>query len=282
MPPVPKNPPPENPKNNPPDPAAAKKAYEAMTPRMNALAKDQLSLLNVDAQESAIIALSVSRFLAEPEPGARFALLHAKTFAPAHLADLATIALAVSHAYVELQSARAQTSEARLPVSLVDAASEVKERMLECTEYLFKRHAVLSREITSIRLGSGYRDLASDLIRLARVYEDNKATVEKDPLNYRAADAAEARTRAQEILTTLGEAQSAEEKRCVASLTRAWTLLRTTYDEVQAAGYFLYRHEEPEAKFPSLYASSGAGRPKKAREPAPPPAGDSGTSGGEK
>ncbi len=279
---MPKNPPPENPKNNPPDPAAAKKAYEAMTPRMNALAKDQLSLLNVDAQESAIIALSVSRFLAEPEPGARFALLHAKAFDPAHLGDLGTIALTVSHAYVELQSARAQTTEAKLPVALVDAASEVKERMLECTEYLFKRHAVLSREIASIRLGSGYRDLASDLIRLAKVYEDNKATVEKDPLNYRAADAAEARTRAQEILTTLGEAQSAEEKRCVGALTRAWTLLRTTYDEVQAAGYFLYRHEEPEAKFPSLYASASNGRPKKAKEPAPPPAGDGGASGGVK
>jgi hypothetical protein len=84
--------------DNPPDPAAAKKAYEAMTPRMNALAKDDLALLNVDAQEAAIIALSVSRFLAEPEPSARFALLDAKVFDPAHLGDLATIALTVSHA----------------------------------------------------------------------------------------------------------------------------------------------------------------------------------------
>ena len=106
MPPMPKDPPPENPENNPLDPAAAKKAYAAMTPRMNALAKDQLSLLNVDAQESAIIALSVSRLLAEPEASARFALLHAKTFDPAHLGDLATIALTVSHVYVELRTTR--------------------------------------------------------------------------------------------------------------------------------------------------------------------------------
>ena len=191
---------------------------------------------------------------------------------------MATIALTVSHAYVELQSARAQATEAKLPVALVDAATEVKERMLECTEYLFNRHAVLSREIASIRLGFGYRDLASDPIRLAKVYEDKKTTVEKDPLNYRANDAAEARTRAQEILTTLGEAQSAEEKSCVASLTRAWTLLREAYYEVQAAGFFLYRHEEPEEKFSSLYASASNGRPKKAKEPTPAPAGDGGTS----
>jgi hypothetical protein len=279
---MPKSPAIKSPNDTLLDPAAAKKAYEAMTPRMNALAKDDLALLNIDAQEAAIIALSVSRFLAEPEPSARFALLDAKLFDPAHLGDLATIALTVSHAYVELQSARAQTTEAKLPVALVDAATEVKERMLECAEYLFKRHTVLSREVASIRVGAGYRDLASDLIRLAKVYEDNKATVEKDPLNYRSTDAAEARTYAQKVLTSLGEAQSAEEKRCVAALTRAWTLLRGTYDEVQAAGSFIYRHEEPEDKFPSLYASSGGGRSKKAKEPAPPPAGDGVVPGGGK
>ena len=279
---MPKSPAIKSPNDTPLDPAAAKKAYEAMTPRMNALAKDDLALLNVDTQEAAITALAVSRFLAEPEPSARFSLLDAKLFDPAHLGELATIALAVSHAYVELQSARAQTTEAKLPVALVDAATEVKERMLECAEYLFKRHPVLSREVASIRAGTGYKDLASDLIRLAKVYEDNKATVEKDPLNYRSTDAAEARTQAQKIFTTLGEAQSAEEKRCVAALTRAWTLLRAAYDEVQAAGSFVYRHEEPEDKFPSLYASAGGGRPKKAKEPAPATPEDGGALGGGK
>jgi hypothetical protein len=277
-----KKPAPESPKNNPPDPAAAKKAYETMSPRMAALAKEDLALLNIDGQAAAIIALSVSRFLAEPEPRARFALLDAKTFDPAHLGDLGTIALAVSHAYVELQSARAQTTEAKLPVALVDKATKVKERMLECAEYLFKRHEKLSKEVASIRADSGYRDTASDLLRLAKIYEDKKSTVEKDPLNYRDTDAADARTHAQEILTELGNAQSAEEQRCVAAMTRAWTLLRDTYAEVQSAGQFLYRHEEPEEKFPSLYASSGAGRPKKAKEPAPPATGEGGEGGGGK
>ncbi len=274
--------PPEDPKNTPLDPAAAKKAYEAMSPRMAALAKGDLALLNVDGQAASIIALTVSRFLAEPETRARFALLHVKTFDPAHLGDLPTIALTVSHAYVELQSARAQTTEARLPVKLVDDATAVKERMLECAEYLFKRHGKLSKEVASIRAGTGYRDTASDLLRLAKIYEDEKATVEKDPVNYRDTDAAEARTLAQDILTELGKAQSAEEQRCVAALTRAWTLLRTAYGEVQWAGQFLYRHEEPDEKFPSLHQSSGNGRSKKAKPAAAPPAGDGGASGGGK
>jgi hypothetical protein len=277
-----KKPAPEAPKNSPTDPAAAKKAYEAMSPRMAALGKDDLALVNIDGQEAVIIALTVSRFLDEPETRARFALLNAKTFDPAHLGDLATIALTLSHAYVELQAARAQTTEAKLPITLVDKATAVKTRMLECTEYLFKRHGTLAKEVASIRAGTGYRDTASDLLRLAKIYAEKKSTVEKDPLNYRDTDEADARTYAQEILTELGKAQSAEEQRCGAAMARAWTLLRETYGEVQWAGQFLYRHEEPEEKFPSLYANSGAGRPrkKKATEAAPGGGGEGGAAGG--
>ena len=50
---------------------------------------------------------------------------------------------------------------------------------------------------------------------------------------------------------------------------------------MQAAGSFLYRRDEPEDKFPSLYASSGGGRPKKVKQPTPVLAGDGGTPGGE-
>ena len=261
------------------DPAAAKNAFVTMSARRDALTKDSLIAVTLDIQEATIIALSVSRFLADPEPRARFALLHARVFDPAHVADLEPMALAASHAYVELQSARAQSTEAKLPVSLVEKSSEVKDRMLECAEYLFKRHK-LAKEVASIRLGGGHRDRASDLLRLARIYEDEKPTVEKDPLNYRADDAEKARSYAQEILTELGNAQSAEEQRCTADLARAWTLLRTAYDEVRTAGQFLYRREEPEKKFPSLYASSGGGRPKKAQEP--PPAAPAAPGGGGK
>jgi hypothetical protein len=261
------------------DPAAAKNAFVAMSARRDALTKDSLIAVTLDVQEATIIALSVSRFLAEPEPRARFALLNAKVFEPAHVADLEPAALAASHAYVELQSARAQSTEAKLPVSLVEKSGEVKDRMLECAEYLFKRHK-LAKEVASIRLGSGHRDRASDLLRLATIYEAEKSTVEKDPLNYRADDAEKARSYAQEILTELGNAQSAEEQRCTADLARAWTLLRGAYDEVRTAGQFLYRREEPERKFPSLYASAGGGRPKKAQEP--PPAAPAAPAGGGK
>lgn len=66
----------------------------------------------------------------------------------------------------------------------------MKTRMLECTEYLFKRHGMLSREVASIRAGTGYRDTASDLLRFVEIYEDKKSTLEEPLLDYRDTDAA--------------------------------------------------------------------------------------------
>jgi hypothetical protein len=51
---------------------------------------------------------------------------------------------------------------------------------------------------------------------------------------------------------------------------------------VQAAGFFVYRHEEPENKLPSLYTSSGGERTKKAKAPALPLAEAGGLSSGGK
>jgi hypothetical protein len=41
---------------------------------------------------------------------------------------------------------------------------------------------------------------------------------------------------------------------------RAWTLLRQIYDEVRRAGQFLFYYEDPEAKFPALFAAARTAR----------------------
>jgi len=237
-----------------PDPEAAKKAFDAMLPRMKALPREALARVNIDIRQAVITSLAVSRAVAAPEMKKRFALLHKDLFDPAHLTDLEPLALATSHAQVELAAARAQTVEAKLPVDLVDAATEVKARMLELCAYVFKRHPKLSREVDDIRTGTGYKDLALDILRLAKIYEDEHATVSKDVVNYRSEDPSAARTPEQRITTELGEAQSAEEKRWVDLTARAWVLLRDAYGEVQSAGLFIFQHEDPEEMFPSLYA----------------------------
>jgi hypothetical protein len=261
MPTQPKKPkqPPTPPEPQTPDPKAAKKAFDALLPRMKGLPREGLARVNIDIRQAVIIALAVSRAVAAPAVKKRFTLLHKDLFDQAHLADLEPIALAASHTVVELAAARAQTVEAKLPIDLVDAATEVKTRMLELCAYMFKRHPKLSREVDDIRAGNGYKDLALDLLRLAKIYEDEHAAVSKDGVNYRSDDMSAARTLSQRITEELGEAQSADEKRWVDLTARAWGLLRDVYGEVQSAGAFIFRHEDPEEMFPSLYAGTGRG-----------------------
>lgn len=257
------------PKNTPTPPVhvdaeAAQAAFHAVLPRIEALSEDAIVQVTVDLQDVAIKVLAVAAFLAEKEPTARFGLLHPEVFNPQHLADLKPFALAAAHAYDMLQSARAQSTEAKLPVQLADNAGKVKARMLKCADYHFEDDPVLGKEIQDIRIGTGYRDLASDLNRLAKLYDDQKAAIEHDKKHYRPGDAAEAKKLAATILRELGNAQSAEEQKWTGFNARVWTLLRTAYDEVQWAGQFLYRAASPEEKFPSLFA--GGRRAKKPTE----------------
>lgn len=270
---TPKNPP------TPPvhvDAEAAQAAFQAVVPRIKALSEDAVLQVTVDLQDVAIKVLAVAAFAAERDTSARFGLLHQELFNPQHLADLRPFGLAAAYAFDMLQSARAQATEAKLPVPLADTASKHKGRMLKCADYHFEDDPVLGKEIQDIRLGTGYRDLASDLNRLAKLYDDNTAALEHDKKHYRPGDAADAKALAAKILHELGVAQSAEEKKWTDINARIWTLLRTAYDEVQWAGQFLFRAASPEEKFPSLF--SGGGR--RAKKPTELPNGGSGGSAG--
>lgn len=256
------------------DPAAAENAFAALLPRLQSLPPDNLLALNTDLQDAAIIALAAARFTAEAEIAARFALLHKDLFDPRHLTDLAPAALAAHHIGLRLRTARATATEAKIPVALADDAAAVKARMLRLTAHVFEDDPALSAEVEDIRSGTGYKDLASDLVRLAKLYADNPATVAKDGVNHRPTDADDARTLAQKILAALGESRSGEEARWVDLANRAFTLLRAIHDEVRAAGLFLYRRADGEKKFPSLYPAN-RGRRRKA-----PGASAEGASGG--
>lgn len=246
-----------------PDPAAAKKAFEASLPRIKGVAKDTVASINLDVQDAVIVALRVARFVKQAGVRKRFGLLHKDLFDQALLDDLETRALSAHHAQGELTAARALSSEAKLPLSLVDKASEVKERMLEVVGYTLKKDTKVAKRVAAIRPGTGYKDLSSDLSQLAAIYEEKHDVVSKDAVNYRSSDAKDARILSQEIVKELGEGQNEAEKKWLDLTSRAWTLLRDCYEEVQWGGGVVYRHEDPEEKFPSLYSANASGRPAK-------------------
>lgn len=252
------------------DPEAARKAHDATVPRAEALSADERAPITADVQDSAIVALGVARFVAQPEVRARFELLQAELFDIAHLDDLPTLALAVHHGHVELQIARAGGSTAMLSADLVGEAGEVRTRMLDLCDYVFRRDLVISTEVSSIRSGAGYKDLAVDLVRLAKIYEAQAETVARDTVNYRSTDAGDARRLSQAILHQLSQSQNADERYRLAVLTGIWTLLLRCYGEVQAAGTFLFRNEDAASKFRSLFTRRGR-RARPAPEPLPEP-----------
>ncbi|MFO0588015.1 MAG: hypothetical protein U0441_10770 [Polyangiaceae bacterium] len=242
------------------DPDAPQKAFDSFLSEMKALPKSAVIAVNTDLQEASIRALAVAELLAQEEPRARFALLHPQLFNPDHLARLRPLALAVGHAHVELQTARAQSTEALLPAPLVAEVTAVRSRMIGRAKYVFQFDPALSAEVQSINLGNSYRDYASHLVRLANLYRDHPNEVSGDKLLYRATDEVDARHLAARITRELGKSQSLADQKWSDLAARAWTLLRPCYDEIYAAGHFLYRSEDPESKFPTLYAGNSSGR----------------------
>jgi hypothetical protein len=259
------------------DPEAAAKAFSALRSRLAAIADERVEPARADVMKAAIAAWSVARFIEQPEVRARFARLPKEDFNQAHVDDLGTIALATFHVAAELQSAQATTTGAKLPVDLLQSATDIKTRMLKVCEYHLGDHPVDAAEIADIRVGTGHIDLALDLSRLAKLYQKHKNVIKKDPKHYVAADATDARTYSSEILRQLGEARNENAKTWSDRVARAWVLLLDVYGEVSQAGRWLFRHDEPVTRFPSLWAvaRTGQGRPKKTEEdssvePTPP------------
>lgn len=101
---------------------------------------------------------------------------------------LESASLATWHARHMYLLATATRTEAQLPVSLVTTATTLKTRMLRVAEYHLGDHDVAGPIVAAIRAGTGYLDLANDLIALARVYADYQSVLEHDKKDYKPTD----------------------------------------------------------------------------------------------
>ena len=191
------------------------------------------------------------------------------------LPDLARACLSLRH---ELDRTTAQTSEAQLPESLVTQALAVRTRMLRVLDFHFDSDPQVAPGLAAIRSGSGYQDLASDLMALGGLYGEHKKTLAAGtPLHYRAGDSTEAAQLASRIVAELGKSLGQAARSAQAQqLAQVTTLLVTAYDEVTAVGRHLCRHNPAQvARFPSLFTVTrsrrrpSAGDSPSASEPAP-------------
>jgi hypothetical protein len=248
-----------------PETGASPAALQKLEPRLRALSTDRLTPPRGDAKIAALAALGVADRLAAPEARAKFARLPKEEFDPAHLEDLRTAAWAVWNSREALDAAVAKTAEQPLPPALIERALPLKERMIRVLSYYFAEDADLKRPLQQMQRRKGNAELPADLSRLGKLYRERKSTIEADTKHYRAGDADEADGIAAEAAQLAASRRGEAETKATDLLARAFTLLLSIYDEVRAAGLYLYRHENAAELFPNVAAlPAPRGRPRKA------------------
>ncbi len=208
---------------------------------------------------AAAIALGVANAIAaDKDLRARFeALAKAHEFDLARLDGLATAALAAWFARHMYLLVSATHTEAQLPGSLVATATALKTRMMRVVEYHLGDHPVAGPLVSAIRAGTGYMDLANDLVALARLYKAYAHLLEHDKKDYQAVDQGSRRRQGTRYRRCSGS--TPEQRKWVGLQARAWTLLSGDYAEVFAAGRYLKRWDvDVESAFPSLIAAARA------------------------
>jgi hypothetical protein len=240
------------------DPEAAWLAFEAVQPDLDQL--DEVRAGTTDRRKAINYAAAVGRAVKLPEVRAEFAGLPAHRFAMRHVDALETAAQATWYTVIRLRDASVLGSSAKLSDGLVTEATTVKQRMLRVLEYHLDHLPEVALTLADIRPGSGHIDTSDDLMRLGGLYEAHALALAVDTRHYQASDAATAKRLAQAINKVLGDGRSSDVQYWTDYLARAWTFLVTTYEEVSAAGRWLFRDENGETRFPSLYTVGRSSR----------------------
>jgi hypothetical protein len=232
------------------------------------MSADSLATVNADVALAAVAALGVAGRANAPEMLVRFKSLPDTEFDSSLVEQLPTIAWACWYAAIEDQRGRVLASDAKLPADLVQKAITMEARMQACCEYHLNDHVEMGPYLAMLRAGTGYRDIASDLLGYASIYREHYSVLSKDKKHFRATDADDAVHIGEEMLAILGARLGPEASLAADYLARAWTLLLESYDEVAATGRWLLRNDvQGDKVFPSLYAlartrQGGRGRKK--------------------
>lgn len=218
-----------------------------------AVDRDAALTVRLDLKQAADRCLDVSARVTREGLKADFEALPARFFDQAALTRLSRLARAGLYAVSASAELESREAEARISVSLLDRAREIKQRMLRVVDYYLGDDALAGPEIASIKEGSGYQDLASDLLRLSRLYRTHEQFLCEDSRRYRSGDERSALEVSDEIVEALRASQSTETARWEDRKRRLAVLLMRDYEELRAAALWIYRREPRKAAhFPEL------------------------------
>jgi hypothetical protein len=233
----------------------AEKAYERVKPELEALAPDELSMMNVDLVSATSIALGVSeRIIAHRERMAKL-----PEFEVDHVDKLVDYAKAAWYVYVTNLPAPEPSEGAQLLEEVV----ALRAKMLMWAAPLVGAGKLDAAAIARIKEGSGNKDAAGDLVALVGLYrarwEDVKSicgVTEQDL------------TRGAEIgpavfaMISRREFQTSGISDGSLRVRRAWTLLDRAYSQCRRALTFLrFDEEDTDTLAPSLRRNQGRPQP---------------------
>lgn len=251
-----------------PQPADGQAATEKLMPYLKAIAAKDVLLPTIDPQAAAVKVLGMMQTLKSEgaDVVARLKALPKSEFDASKLDLLEPAARALLQSRAELASMQAAATGAKVPVSLLEQGQELKDRMMRLIDYHLGDVAdngkadgegSVASELADIRKGTGYLDLASDLVRLAALHRKNTAELDSDKKLFRATDPDDAVAVAGKIQDCLGTSAALTSNPAKDLAARSWTLLKTTYDDVVMTGRWLLRNEDRGARlFPRLHTGS--------------------------
>lgn len=247
-------------------PEEGKKALAALAPVLAAIPDEGLVTIRVDVETAVYAALGVSGLVQSTPVHARFARLPKEEIDMEAVDGLSQSCFATLFALAEARAAGALETEAVIPLEIATEAAEVERRMQTVCEYHLSDDPEISPELDRLRPGVGHRDLANDLLGYARIYDLRRAVVKTDTKHYRPGDAARANELAGVIIQAFSSALTPRARAAYSNYTRSWTLTYGRYEEVRAAGLWLFRKDPArDQRFPSLFtvARPNGGRPRK-------------------
>lgn len=241
-------------------------AFTKVEAELEGMNPENFAKSKVDAAAVGSLVLTKLPQAITPARRARLEALPRKEFDPSTIDAASLYARALQYIAVRRANAEAITTEALVPMEVVQSATTLKREMIRVIEYNLDDPEA-QREVADIVSGQGYLDLAQDLRRLADVYTRFAPQLQVDKKRYRAQDAKRAADLADQIAPTKGGPDVAKWMRLGGA---AWTRLEATYRDVRTTVLWLHRNDGAAPDLPVLLSALVTKSEKPAEAPPSP------------
>jgi hypothetical protein len=229
------------------DLAAGENAFKQLESALRAMTQDEIMPMTVDAQEAALAALALVSVARDPKRLERLSLLMPALLEPKAIDQLELAAWATWYAHTQLQTELAQAKGAKVDADTYEASGRHLNKLLKLVEYHVGDQPRVAVELADIRSGAGYQDRATDLVRAAALFDRHHDELEQDARYYDAGLGDGARRYAEAIVESLRASLGRTAAEWSDLRSRAWSQMVQLYDQVRAAGEYVFRNEPEQA-----------------------------------